>query len=605
MAGAPGPAPNPRLRAWLEVPLAGAPHPAADSDTILYLSNEGGYRQPWAVPRGGGTPRRLYAGEERTEAVLPNPVRATALLSGDRGGNEHWQLELLPLEGTDRRPQPLTQDPAVIHAPGAWDSDGESFFFTSNARDVRYFDVYRIRPGTGEPPTRLREEDAFLAVRDARDGRVLAERLNTNLDSDLLLLSGGTWQHVNPHVAEESVLAAGLGKDAVFAAANPGREFCALLRYRRAGAPPEFLREYPGDVELVAVAPDGERVLLAVNRGGWSEAHLYDPRTAEDRPLLSGPKGVIGSFAWCPDGAGYVYELSHSDGQDVYYRAVETGKERRLTRARAPLPQPPAEPRAFTLRASDGVALTAWEYLPRSGPPRGTVVEAHGGPESQWRPRFSPIAQFLVGEGWRVLRPNVRGSTGFGRTFVHLDDVRKRMDSVRDLKEITEGYLSARRADPGRVAVAGGSYGGFMVLSALATYPDRFAAGVDIVGIANFLTFLEKTGPWRRPLREAEYGSLARDAEFLRSISPVFHAERIRAPLLVIHGRNDPRVPFEEAEQIVSTLRRLGRPVELMEYAREGHGLHRRDDQLEAWSRAAQFLADAIPGPVEAPTHGN
>jgi dipeptidyl aminopeptidase/acylaminoacyl peptidase len=592
--GATEPPSRARLRAWLEVPISTAPSVAADSETVLFASDEAGYAQPWAIPRTGGAPRRLLATTERITGVYADPRAPRAILATDSGGNEHWQLELLDLEGSARTARALTVAPKVIHQPGAW--DGSDFYFTTNERDPRFFDIYRMGLGEGGTTERIRTEDAYLSVMDARDGHVLVERANTNLDIDLLLRRESGWVHLNPHAEEETVFSARLAPDAVFAAANPRREFSALLRYRLSGGAPEFLREYPGDVEEVRVAPDGRRILLNVNRGGFSETHFYDPATGEDRPLLSGPKGVIAGMSWCPDGAGFAFGLSHSEGVDIYYRGIETGKERRLTRAPHGLPARPVDATLGTFRTSDALPIGYWVYSPRPpATPKGTIVQVHGGPEAQARPGFSPLVQFLVEEGWRVVVPNVRGSTGYGRTFVHLDDVRKRMDSVRDLKELVGALEGRGLAEPGRIAVAGGSYGGFMVLAALTTYPDLFAAGIDIVGIANFLTFLEKTGPWRRKLREPEYGTLEHDADFLRSISPVFHAEKIRAPLLVIHGRNDPRVPFEEAEQIVATLRKLGRPVELLEYANEGHGMHRRDDQLASWSRAAAFLDAAIP----------
>ena len=226
--------------------------------------------------------------------------------------------------------------------------------------------------------------------------------------------------------------------------------------------------------------------------------------------------------------------------------------------------------------------MTARQGLP-------TVVEVHGGPESQRRPIWSAPIQYLAGRGFAVLAPNVRGSTGYGKAYSHLDDVRLRMDSVRDLAHAVE-WLRANGADPRRIAVMGGSYGGFMVLSAITTYPDLWAAAVDIVGIANFVTFLENTGVWRRVLREAEYGSLERDRAFLEEISPIHHVERITAPLIVLHGANDPRVPVGEAEQIVETLRQRGRPVEYLRFEDEGHGLIKLPNRIAGYTAIGAFL---------------
>jgi dipeptidyl aminopeptidase/acylaminoacyl peptidase len=226
------------------------------------------------------------------------------------------------------------------------------------------------------------------------------------------------------------------------------------------------------------------------------------------------------------------------------------------------------------------------------------VVFVHGGPEGQYRPTFQPIVQYLVSAGFAVLAPNVRGSTGYGKTYTHLDDVRKRMDSVADLAYAVYWLRDSGRADPHRVAVYGGSYGGFMVLAALTTNPELWAAGVDLVGISNFVTFLENTGPWRRHLREAEYGSLENDRDFLEEISPINKVDRIRAPLLVIHGANDPRVPIGETEQMVAKLRSLGRSVEFLRLEDEGHQIAKLHNKLVAYPLAADFLRRHLLGEV-------
>jgi len=240
----------------------------------------------------------------------------------------------------------------------------------------------------------------------------------------------------------------------------------------------------------------------------------------------------------------------------------------------------------------DGRQIPAFLYLPRDGQQHAlpVVINVHGGPEGQSRPEFDPVIQYLVARGYAVLEPNVRGSTGYGYEYQSLDDVRLRMDSVADLQYAVFWLRENGIADPKRIVVMGGSYGGFMVLSAITTYPDLWAAAVDIVGIANFVTFLENTGPWRRKLREAEYGSLERDREFLQQISPIHQVDRIRAPLFVVHGANDPRVPVGEAEQIVSALSSRKVPVEYLRFEDEGHGLAKRSNRLVAYPAIARFL---------------
>ncbi len=249
------------------------------------------------------------------------------------------------------------------------------------------------------------------------------------------------------------------------------------------------------------------------------------------------------------------------------------------------------EPELLKTRSFDGLEVPSYLYVPKVGSsPFPLVVYLHGGPESQFRPGFNPLIQFFLRLGFAVLATNFRGSTGYGRRYTHLDDVRGRMDTVKDAELALRHVLDRYPVDKSRVAAWGGSYGGFMVLACLYSNPGMWAAGVDIVGISNFVTFLKNTGPWRRKLRVAEYGDPEEDKEFLESISPNNNAHLIRSPLFIIHGTNDPRVPILEAEQIAETLKRQGREAHLMKFEDEGHGLVKLRNRIAGYSAAVEFL---------------
>jgi dipeptidyl aminopeptidase/acylaminoacyl peptidase len=218
------------------------------------------------------------------------------------------------------------------------------------------------------------------------------------------------------------------------------------------------------------------------------------------------------------------------------------------------------------------------------------IVSVHGGPEGQERPGFNPLYQYYLSRGYAILAPNVRGSTGYGKVYTHLDDVKKREDSVKDLASAVEWLKTNGKADPKRIAVMGGSYGGYMTLAAITLYPDLWAAAVDTVGIVNWETFLNNTSSYRRRQREVEYGMLDRDIEFLRAISPIKKIDRIKAPLFVIHGKNDPRVPYTEAEQLVKALKDRGATVEYKLFDDEGHGISKLKNRLELYPLVADFL---------------
>lgn len=586
---------------WFGYPRASAPTVAFDGGTVYVLSDRGGIPHAWAVPRDGGTPVAFWGGSERVAQVVPRPNAPGAIVSVDRGGNEHFQLLLVDGEG--RTVRPLTDAPERIHRAGAWNEKG-AFFFTANSRDVRFFDVYRVDPHTATPPAVVRAEDALVDLVDAKDDRVLLLRSNTNIDRDILLREGSLETNLLPHDGEVAVFDVAFGQDGVLAAANPDRELAALVALGREGHGPELLLAFDGDVERVAVDRSGRSVCLTYNDRGRSRLVLYDRATAEAREVGLPCVGVIGTIVADPRGEGFFFDLSSTElGTEVFAVEGSSATVRQLTRSPQRFPGAPVRATEVEVVASDGLRVPSWWYEPPV-PAKGTVVHVHGGPEVQARPAFSPLYGFLLEQGYRIVAPNVRGSMGYGRTYVHLDDVRRRMDSVRDLFEVVEALRAGRTPVPvgpaGRIGVMGGSYGGFMVLASITTYPELFDAAVDIVGIANFVTFLEKTGPWRRKYREDEYGSLEHDRAFLESISPLHRADRIVTPLMVVHGQNDPRVPLYEAEQIVRALRGRGVAVDFLAYDNEGHGLVRRENQREAYVRAAAFFDEHLARASEA-----
>jgi dipeptidyl aminopeptidase/acylaminoacyl peptidase len=270
---------------------------------------------------------------------------------------------------------------------------------------------------------------------------------------------------------------------------------------------------------------------------------------------------------------------------------TETGESERLTESPSAVdPRELVEPDLHRFDSFDDESVPVFLYRPSGPGPFPVVIMIHGGPEAQLRPIFSPLAQYFVTNGYAVAAPNVRGSTGYGKRYEHLDDVRLRLDSVRDLASLHDWLGSVEWVDESRAVLYGGSYGGYMVLAGLAFHPDRWAAGIEIVGISSLVSFLENTAAWRRAVREREYGSLEHDRDFLLEVSPLTHVDEIRAPLFIIHGANDPRVPVGEARQIHHSLTERGVPCELNVYDDEGHGLKRLSNRLDAYPRAAAFL---------------
>ena len=321
--------------------------------------------------------------------------------------------------------------------------------------------------------------------------------------------------------------------------------------------------------------------------------------------------GIVGSLQFSNDGGKLAFSFSSAKyNSDVWLYDVKSKSLTQITKSsRSDIPQETfVAPKLIAFNSFDGRQISAWFYIPKgaklgiipiAGPtktiatnlkPFPVIVSVHGGPEGQERPGFNPLYQYYLSRGYAVLATNVRGSTGYGKTFTHLDDVRKREDSVKDLAFAVEWLKTSGGADAKKIAVTGGSYGGYMTMAAITLYPDLWAAAVDTVGIVNWETFLKNTSGYRRRQREVEYGMLDKDIDFLRSISPIAKVDKIKTPLFVIQGKNDPRVPYTEAEQVVEALKKRGAIVEYKLYDDEGHGISKLKNRLDLYPRVADFL---------------
>jgi dipeptidyl aminopeptidase/acylaminoacyl peptidase len=352
-----------------------------------------------------------------------------------------------------------------------------------------------------------------------------------------------------------------------------------------------------------AVDACGTHLLVDWNEDGYTRLELRDPETLELHREVELPgRGVAAAYVFSRDGRRLAFQFSSPlVAGDVWVCDTATGESERLTESPSDVAAGElVEPELHRFESFDGESVPVFLYRPSDAGPLPVVIMIHGGPESQLRPIFSPLAQYFVTNGYAVAAPNVRGSTGYGKRYEHLDDVHRRLDSVRDLVSLHDWLGTVDRIDASRAVLYGGSYGGYMVLAGLAFHPDRWAAGIEAVGISSLVTFLENTAPWRRVFREREYGSLERDRDFLYEVSPLSRVDEIRAPLFIIHGANDPRVPVAEARQIHRSLTERGVPCELNVYEDEGHGLKKLRNRLDAYPKAAAFL-ERVLAPAREP----
>ena len=566
-----------------------------DAESVLVTSNLTGTMQLYRVPRSGGPLEQLTDfAEPVVGAYLPGGDRL--LVAIDEGGNERHQLYLLDAEpGAEL--EPLVVEPEFLHVGQEVSRDGRLLVYGCNRRNGVDLDVYVRELATGEERCVFAQGGWCSPVGFSPDGRLVAvfRLTERSSDNDVYLVDVETGEaiHVSPHEDEAYFGPPAWlpgGRSFLFST-NHDRDLRAIARYDLDSRSWEYVLDDPWDL-YCSTDWTGGTLLVEANEEGYTRFELRDPETLALRTGSSSP-AAASRCRTCSraTGAGSpTSSRSPVEPGDVWLCETSTGKSTRLTESPFEVDREElVEPELHRYESFDGESVPVFLYGSGGGP-APVVVDIHGGPEAQRRPVFIAVRQYFAAKGFAVVEPNVRGSTGYGKRYEHLDDRERRLDSVRDLAAL-HAWLAARAdVDPERVALYGGSYGGYMVLAGLAFHAELWAAGISVVGISSFVTFLENTAAWRRAFREREYGSLEHDRELLTEISPLTHIDRLRAPLFLIHGANDPRVPLSEAEQIHRALTERGIPCELLVYEDEGHGLQKLKNRLDAYPKSVEFL---------------
>ncbi len=542
---------------------------------------------------------RTPLGARTQLTFLPEPVgsprfvpgnASSVLYTADKGGNEQYQIWRLDLDtGSETR---LTQADARNGAP-LWSNGGAWLAYSSNARNKRDFDIWIADgkdPGSAQ---RLNEVQGWWQPLDwsADDKKLLLGEYISATESVLHVLdvASRTTTRLTPpgQVAYDEAVFGQDGKT-VYVASDREGEFKELYETDLAGkAWRPLTRDIPWDVEGLELSADGRTLAFTVNQEGYSALYLLDTRTRKHQAVAGLPRGIVAGlhFARRAPVLGFTLATATSTG-DVFSYDLRRRKVTRWTEselgglARSRM----VEPELVRYKSFDGREIPAFYYKPQGqgAGPFPVLISIHGGPEAQARPTFSSPIQYLVNEsGMAVLTPNVRGSSGYGKTYLTLDNGALREDSVKDIGALLDWIATRPELDAKRVGVFGGSYGGYMVLASLVHFGDRITAGVDVVGISNFVTFLQNTAEYRRALRRVEYGDES-DPEMratLEKISPLARVGEIRSALFVAQGANDPRVPASEAEQIVAAVRAAGQDVWYMLAKNEGHGFNKKENR--------------------------
>lgn len=580
-----------------------SPSFAPDGDELAFVSDLTGKPQVWRMPAAGGFPAAVTAFEEQVSRVIWSPDGRWLAVESAPGGGLNSQIDIVRPDGSDRRR--LTAGGSSNNWLGAWTKDGRSLLYSSNQESADAMECFRasIESGASEKLTSA-GGTAVLEDSSADGARLLIKRVAYRGDNNLYLLetSSGGERLLTAHDPPASFENARFSHDdqAVFAISNRDTDMACLCRLPMAPSSSWEIARARADAELAefAMSNDGELAALVWNIAGENELELVALANGMAGKLIELPGEIIESLRFSPDGSALALCLSGARApQDIWRLHIDSGKTQQLTRS--PHVGVTLErlvgASLLKYRAHDDLPLSGWHYTPRLGAaPYPTVLSFHGGPEGQEQPRFRYDYQALLAQGIAVFAPNVRGSSGFGLRFVNRDNGALRFDAIQDIATTAQYLIDSGIADPGRLGIMGGSYGGYMTMAGLAHYPSLFAAGVNLYGVVNFKTFFELTEPWMASISKIEYGDPETEGDLLDALSPIHKLDRVRAPTLLLHGANDTNVPVHEAEQVVAALRERDVPVDYILFPDEGHGFTNERNRVKTAIAIVNWFAERL-----------
>ena len=570
------------------------------NDEIAYLSDKSGIIQVWKMNIHKKKPQQLTFYDERIWRLEASANHRDILFSTDLGGDEQEQLFLL--RAGEKEPVNLTEDGATRFNLGGTNGACDQVYFTCNRRSKANFDLCKMDIATREITTVLENSDNMnMPAAVSPDGRyMLYNKLKGMSDNRMHIvdMETGESHDIFPegNFAQYGSPAWKSDSSGFYFTCDEDDEFLYVGYYDVDSRTIRHVYHTDHDVTKVAISSDDKYLAMVVSVDGFGQFCILDLANDKFISTPTPPSGFIYTYAgmhWSPTGHKLLFTFSSgSRPTGLWVLDLDADAVYALTDSEisADIRNQLADPEARSYTSFDGLRISYLLYKANNDPNNPTVIQIHGGPESQEFPMYDPLIQYLVGQGFNVAAPNIRGSIGYGKTFHHLDDVEKRLDSIHDIACLARHLMEEGIVGPGKLGIMGGSYGGYATLCAIAHYPDLWSAAIDIVGMSNLETFLENTAPYRRAHREGEYGSLAHHRDVLRKASPIHVAHQIIAPLMVIHGANDPRVPVSEAEQIVRNLESRGVCVKYLCYGDEGHGIMKLANKLDCYPQVAEFL---------------
>jgi dipeptidyl aminopeptidase/acylaminoacyl peptidase len=599
LAVGPAGAAEPDILRYMNVRGVGQFDLSPDGKTVAFMADFSGEPQLYTVPTTGGWPQRLTFGTGIDGAVWM-PDGANFVVIADTDGNEISRFIKLSADGTSERA--AVPDVKAYRYFGSFDDTGSRIIYNSTERTGTAFDIRVVDVATGTSRAVYTGGlNAFPGAWRPRSDEVLVGEIRGEDSNNLHVLNVATGAFTPLFVPKVRAsfdspvwLPDGSG---FYLVSDEGREFAGLAFVDWTTKRLRYVETPNTDVTAVALTPDGQTLVWLTNEGGRSVLHARNRITGQPVTVPSLPQGVYGiTMARNAPVLGIRVNGPRTPGQ-VFVWNIATGA---LTTATQPITAGLdlarfSEPQSLTFKARDGLTLQGLWYAPPArtdGAKPPVIIMVHGGPTAQARPDFDWAVQYFVARGYGVFDLNFRGSTGFGKAFARANDQRNQPLTVRDTADAAVWLAAQNMVDPKRVAVMGGSYGGYIVNAAIGEFPELFQAGVSFVGVTDWVTGLENASPQLKAADREEYGDISdpKVRAFFASISPINNVARIKSPVLVVHGRNDPRVPVAESDALVSGIRKAGGTVTYLRFEDEGHGISKVANRAYAYRRIADFL---------------
>ncbi|MGB2696270.1 MAG: S9 family peptidase [Candidatus Zixiibacteriota bacterium] len=580
-----------------------------DEKNLLFSSNESGIYNAYMIPAGGGEVTQITDSKDNSIFALsffPNDNRI--LFMSDKGGNEIYHIYVRNEDGTVKDLTPFGDDKRSAFYE--WAYDKKSFFFGSNKRDQRFMDTYEMDILTFTSEMVYQNDAGYYLGAVSRDKRYFAfSKVITENNSDMFLYDRMTQElkHLSPHEGDINYSPETFSPDfkSLYYLTDEGSEFTYLMRYDIESEKSEKVESYNWDIGYTYFSHNGRYRVVAINNDARTEMKIYDNETGGLVDLPKMPDGEITSVGISKSEKLMTFYLNGSKSpNNLFIYDFDTKKYIKLTDTMNPeIDQADlVDARVVRYESFDGLEIPAILYKPhhiKPGEKAPAIVWVHGGPGGQSGVRYDPILQYFINHGYVVIAPNNRGSYGYGKTFFKMDDLRHGEDDLDDCVWAKKYLVSTGYVDENKVAIGGGSYGGYMVLAGLAFRPDEFAVGIDLFGISNWVRTLKSIPPWWEAFKEALYvemGNPETDSAYLYSISPLFHADKITKPLIVLQGANDPRVIKPESDDIVEAVKANGVPVEYIVFDDEGHGFLKKENEIKGYKAILDFLDKYLKG---------